>query len=79
MNQQLIMLALGAIPSNVLEYLEPVELAPFPAINSSHGSGRRSSKGRQCGLALTGSFLERHALQQMPAARLRLLARLERA
>jgi DNA repair protein RecO (recombination protein O) len=31
------------------------------------------------GLALTGSFLERHALQQMPAARLRLLARLERA
>jgi DNA repair protein RecO (recombination protein O) len=31
------------------------------------------------GLALTGSFLERHAFQRMPAARLRLLARLERA
>jgi DNA repair protein RecO (recombination protein O) len=31
------------------------------------------------GLALTGSFLERHALQRMPAARIRLLARLERA
>jgi len=31
------------------------------------------------GLALTGSFLERHAFERMPAARLRLLARLERA
>jgi DNA repair protein RecO (recombination protein O) len=31
------------------------------------------------GLALTGSFLERHALHQMPAARARLLARLQRA
>ena len=30
------------------------------------------------GLALTGAFLERHALHQMPAARARLLARLNR-
>ena len=31
------------------------------------------------GLALTGSFLERHALARLPPARARLLARLERA
>ncbi|MEA2779570.1 MAG: repair protein RecO [Rhodospirillaceae bacterium] len=51
-------------------------LLPLPAFITG---GSADLPAIRQGLALTGSFLERHALRQMPAARARFLARLHRA
>ena len=51
-------------------------LLPLPAFLT--GGAVADLPAIRQGLALTGAFLERHALHQMPAARARLLARLNR-
>jgi DNA repair protein RecO (recombination protein O) len=51
-------------------------LLPLPAFLAG---GEADLPAIRQGLALTGAFLERHALRHMPTARTRLLARLQRA
>ncbi|HZT19537.1 MAG TPA: DNA repair protein RecO [Dongiaceae bacterium] len=51
-------------------------LLPLPAFLA--GGGEADLAAIRQGLALTGSFLERHAVDRLPAARARLLARLQR-
>ena len=50
-------------------------LLPLPAFLTG---GEADLAAIRQGLALTGAFLERHALQRMPPARARFLARLQR-
>ena len=50
-------------------------LLPLPAFLTG---GEADLGAIRQGLALTGAFLERHALQRMPPARARFLARLQR-
>jgi DNA repair protein RecO (recombination protein O) len=52
------------------------QLLPLPAFLAG---GAADLPAIRQGLALTGAFLGRHAVRQMPAARARLLARLQRA